>query len=78
MGWSLMEKTARSGVWLFPGCLVGEQCLFLHSLHLLIGWKKDRSLQRGRSSLFLRVLVHTCMGEARLSGHNLESGAGHC
>ena len=31
-----------------------------------------------RSLLFLRVLVHTCMGEARLSGHNLESGAGHC
>ena len=39
---------------------------------------KDRSLQRGRSSLFLRDLVHICMGEARLSGHNLESGAGHC
>ena len=27
---------------------------------------------------FLRVLAHTRMGEARLSGHNLESGAGHC
>ena len=52
--------------------------LFLHSLHLLVGLKKDRSLRRGRSLLFLRVLVHTCMGEARLSGHNLESGAGHC
>ena len=62
-----------------PGCLSGEQCVFsLHSQLLLIGWKKDRSLRRGRSPLFLRVLVHTCMGEARLSGHNLESGAGHC
>ena len=29
-------------------------------------------------SHFLRVLVHMRMGEARLSGHNLESGAGHC
>ena len=61
-----------------PGCLAGRAVHFLHSLHLPIGWKKDRSLRRGRSSLFLRVLVHTCMGETRLSGHNLESGAGHC
>ena len=50
----------------------------MHFLHLLIGFRRDRSLQRGRSPLFLRVLVHTCMGEARLSGHNLKSGAGHC
>ena len=56
----------------------GEQCIFLLLLRLQIGLGKDRSLQRGRSLLFLRVLVHTCMGEARLSGHNLESGAGHC
>ena len=41
-------------------------------------WGKGRSFRRGRSLLFLRVLVHTCLGEARLSGHNLESGAGHC
>ena len=80
MGWSLMEKTARSWVWLFRGALWGrrEAVQFLHSLHLLIGLRKDRSLQRGRSSLFLRVLVHICMGEARLSGHSLESGVGHC
>ena len=32
----------------------------------------------GGPPLFLRVLVHICMGEARLSGHNLESGVGHC
>ena len=61
-----------------PGCLAGKQCIFLHLLHLLGGLRRDRFLQRGRSSLFLRVLVHTCMGEARLSGHKLESGAGHC
>ena len=59
-----------------PGCLAGKQCVFLHLLHLLGGCGKDLSLQRGRSPLFLRVLVHTCMGEARLSGHNLESRVG--
>ena len=61
-----------------PGCLSGVQCIFSNSLHLQNGWKKDRSFRRGRSLLFLRVLVHICMGEAWLSGHNLESGAGHC
>ena len=28
MGWSLMEKTARSGVWLFRGALWGSSALF--------------------------------------------------
>ena len=28
MGWSLLEKTARSGVWLFRGALQGKQCIF--------------------------------------------------
>ena len=28
MGWSLMEKTARSGGVVVPGCLVQEQCSF--------------------------------------------------
>ena len=60
------------------GVPCGETVLFLHLLHLLGGWRRDRFLQRGRFPLFLRVLVHTCMGEARLSGHKLESGAGHC
>ena len=36
MGWSLMEKTARSGVCLFQGALRGA-VHFLHSLHLQIG-----------------------------------------
>ena len=76
----LVTDGENSQVWgvVVPGCLSGEQCIFLHLLHLPIGWRKDRSLRRGRSLLFPRVLVHTCMGEARLSGHNLESGAGHC
>ena len=56
----------------------GEAVHFLHLLHLRIGLRKDRSLQLGRSSHFVRVLVHMRMGEARLSGHNLDSGVGHC
>ena len=28
MGWSLMEKTARPGVWLFRGALSGGSALF--------------------------------------------------
>ena len=39
--------------------------------HLLQRVMKDRFSQHGRSSHFLRVLVHMRMGEARLSGHNL-------
>ena len=77
MGWSLMEKTARSGVWLFRGALRGSSAFFAFTS--FVSWvKKDRSLRRGRSPLFPCVLVHTCMGEARLSGHNLESGVGRC
>ena len=59
------------------GALAGSSA-FLHLLHLRVGFGRDRSLQLGRSSHFLRVLAHVRIGEARLSGHNLESGAGHC
>ena len=77
IGWSLMEKTARSGV----GCsgVPWQGAVhFLHLLHLQVGFGRDLSLQLGRSSHFLRVLAHGRMGKARLSGHNLESGVGHC
>ena len=40
-------------------------------LQLEIGSRKDRTTLRGRSSRFLRVGVHTRMGKAQLSGHNL-------
>ena len=77
LGWTPLEKTARSGVWGLRGALVGSS-IFLHLLQHVIGLCKDRFLQHGWSPLFPRVLVHTCMDEARLSGHKLESGAGHC
>ena len=66
----------NSHVWSMvdPGCLGREQCIFVHLLHLQAWFGRDR----GRSSHFLRVLAHMRMGEARLSGHNLESGVGHC
>ena len=72
-------ENSQVGVWLFGGALSGSSAFFfLHLLHLQAGFRRDRSLQLGRSPHCLRVLVHTCMSEARLSGHNLESGAGHC
>ena len=77
MGWSLLEKTARSGVWLFRGALQGNSAFFAFAA--FANWvRKGSFLTAWAVPLFLRVLVHTCMGEARLSGHNLESGAGHC
>ena len=77
IGWTSLEKTARSGVWLFRCALTGSSA-FLRLLHLETRFREDRFLQHGRSSHFLRVLVHVRVSEARLSGHNLESDAGHC
>ena len=42
------------------------------------GKKRDRTAPRGRSIVIPRVLVRMRTGEAPLSGHRLESGAGHC
>ena len=78
LGWSLLEKTARSGVWLFRGALRGTSAFFCFFGIGWVGTERNRSSRRGRSPLFPCVLVHTCMDEARLSGHKLESGAGHC
>ena len=61
-----------------PGCLAGEQCIFCICGICQLGEERIVPCSVGGPPLFLRVLVHTCMGEARLSGHNLESGAGHC
>ena len=83
-------REVRSGiVWTSPEKLQGEGCggfevpwegkmYSMHSLQLETGSRKDRSSQRGRSSRFIRVLVHTRMGRVRLSGHKSGSGAGYC
>ena len=73
LGWLQLEKTVRSPVWLSRGALQGEN--LLSSLDAAGDW--DRATQRGRSLLVPRVLVRTRTGKAPLSGHTLESGAGH-
>ena len=77
LGWSQMEKTVRSGVWFFLSALQGEN---LFSLLDAAGDRKGRgrTTQRGRSPVIPHVLVHMRMDMAPLSGHTLESGAGHC
>ena len=77
LGWTLVEKTDRSGVWLFRGAFRGGGVL---SALLAAGdWvKRICTIQRGRYPHFLCVLARTCTGKAQLLGHNLESGAGHC
>ena len=44
----------------------------------LIGYGRDRTPQRGRSLVVPRAPVRMHLGGAQLSGHILESGAGHC
>ena len=73
LGWSLLEETARSGVWVFRGALQGEKLFSL--LDAAGDWE---SAQRGRSPVIPHVLVHMRMDMAPLSGRTLESGAGHC
>ena len=77
LGWTSVGKTARSGLWLFRGALMGGDVFLLSSLHVT-GFVRDRTTQRGRFSHFLRVLARTRTGKAQLSGHRLESGVGHC
>ena len=42
------------------------------------GKRRGLTAQRGRSPVIPRALFHMRMGVAPLSGHTLESGAGHC
>ena len=73
LGWSLEEKTVRSGVWLFRGAPRGESTFFPFR-----SWRLGRTTQRGRSPVIPHALVRMRTGEAPLSGHVLESGVGHC
>ena len=77
-GWSQVEKTAGSGVWLFRGAPKREEFF----LPFWGSWSPGKGGIVPHSvvgSLVLPlVLVRTRMGMAPLSGHTLESGAGHC
>ena len=77
MGWSLLEKTATSGVWLFRGALLGSSALFTFAA--FANWvKKGSFLTAWAVPPLSSCSCSYLYGEARLSGHNLESGAGHC
>ena len=74
LGWSVEEKNVMgSGVWLFRGALQGKN--LFSSLDVTGDWV---TTQRGRSPVIPCAPVHIRMGEAPLSGHTLESSAGHC
>ena len=77
MGWSQLEKTDRSGIWLFRGALQAKN-LFLPLTQQGTGNRRERTTRSGRSFVVPRVLVRTRTGKAPLSGRTLESGAGHC
>ena len=63
----------------FSGVPCGERVCFRHSLQLETGSRK-RFVPHSvvGTPTVLRVLARTYMGRAQLSGHILESGAGHC
>ena len=65
MGWSLLEKTARSGVWLFRGALRGSSAFFAFAA--FAGWVEKRSFLTAWAvspfSSFLFILIwarHGC------------------
>ena len=60
MGWSLLEKTARSGVWLFRGALRGNSAFFC--IHCICWVGKERIVPHGVGGppsffVFLFILV---------------------
>ena len=79
LGWSQLEKTAGSGVWLVvPWCHPRGESFFFSLTKLETGKRRGRTTQRRRSLVIPRALVRMRTGKAPVSGHTLESGAGHC
>ena len=79
MGWKVLDKTRKSGVWFFrdaEGWLGSGVWPMLRVR--LIGYKRDRTTQRGRFQVVPCAPVRMHTGGAQLSGHILESGVGHC
>ena len=77
LGWSQLERTAGSGVWLFRDAL--ERKNLLSSLDAVGDWFKTGSYPTAWAvPVIPRALVRVRTGEALLYGHTLESGAGHC
>ena len=78
LGLSQLEKTVRSGGYGCFGVPSKERIFFLPLPYLETGKGRGRTAQRGRSPVIRHVLVRMRMDMAPLSGHFLESGAGHC
>ena len=77
IGWTPLEKTARSGVCWLRDALAGTSIFF--ELVAAGDWVMKGSFRTAWAVLPLSSCSCSVrMGEARLSGHNLESGAGHC
>ena len=69
MGWSLLEKTARSGVWSFRGALCGSSAFFAFAA--FADWVKNGSFLTAWAVLPLSSCSFSYL-------HGRESGAGHC
>ena len=78
LGWTLEEKTDQSAVWLYPGCPSKGGIFSFPWRNRRLGKEADRTTQRVRSPVIPHALVRMRVGKAPLSGHILESGAGHC
>ena len=77
LGWTLEEKTARSGVWLFRGALQGKS--LFSSLVAAGAWVRKGSYHTAWSlPLGSSCTCSHAYGRTPLSGHVLESGVGHC
>ena len=72
-----LEKTAGSGVWLFGGALQGEN--LFSALDPVGDWVKKGSYHTAWSvPCDSSCTCSHAYGQGLLSGHTLESGAGHC
>ena len=77
MGWSRLVETKGLGYGC-SGVPSKERIFFLSLTQQETGKGRGRTAQRGRAPVISHVLVLMRMDMAPLSGHTLESGAGHC
>ena len=61
-----------------PGCLGRGECVFFPCCSGRLGQERIVPHSVVGHPVIPRVLAHMRTGNAQLSGHNLESGAGHC
>ena len=77
LGWSQLEKTDESGVWVFRGALQGKNPF--SSLDVAGDWERKGSCHTAWAVPCDSPCTYSyAYGRGPLSGHTLESGAGHC